>query len=105
MDTLGQETVCLAHELGHCETGAFFTYRAQAAEITSCELRAERWAICFLLPYDDLCRQIAAGLQVPHALAEHFEVPEAMVLDAIAYYKAIGLAVPAPALSPGATQP
>ena len=36
---------------------------------------------------------------------EHFEVPEALVLDAIAYYKAIGLAVPAPALSPGATQP
>ena len=27
------------------------------------------------------------------------------VLDAIAYYKAIGLAVPAPVLSPGATQP
>ena len=90
---------------GHCETGAFYTYRAQAAEITSCELRAERWAICFLIPYDDLCRQIAAGLQVPHALAEHFEVPEAMVLDAIAYYKVIGLAVPAPALSPGATRP
>lgn len=99
------ERRCLAHELGHCETGAFYTYRAQAAEITRCELRAERWAICFLIPYDDLCRQIAAGLQVPHALAEHFEVPEAMVLDAIAYYKAIGLTVPAPTPSPSATQP
>lgn len=99
------ERRCLAHELGHCETGAFYTHRAHAAEITRCELRAERWAICFLIPYDELCRQIAAGLQVPQELAEQFEVPEAMVLDAIAYYKAIGLTVPEPAPSPSATQP
>ena len=41
---------CLAMSWATAGTGAFYTYRAQAAGITSCELRAERWGDLLLAP-------------------------------------------------------
>lgn len=89
------ERRCLAHELGHCETGAFYGQRAADAEIRVCEQRAEQWAINFLIPYDELCQQVQNGLSSPHELAEEFQVPESMLQEAVEYYtKILHLALP-----------
>lgn len=80
------ETEKLAHELGHCATGSFYSRYAPLDERGRCETRAERWAIRRVLPYETLKAAMERGLTEPTQLAEFFEVPERMVQKAIDYY-------------------
>ena len=80
------ETEKLAHELGHCATGAFYNRNAPLDERGRCETRAERWAIRQVLPYESLKRAMRQGFTEPAQLAEYFEVSEQMVQKAIEYY-------------------
>ena len=51
--TSAEETVIMAHELGHCETGAF--YNERTLELRSrMEFRADKWAIKKLVTEDEL---------------------------------------------------
>ncbi len=75
----------LAHELGHCETGSFYTRCSPCDLKEKHELRAERWAMKTLLPQDEL---FAAIRNQNHRweIAEMFGVPEELVQKAIDYY-------------------
>ena len=96
-----QERVCLAHELGHCETGAFYTRYSAVDNRDKCEQMAQRWAIQVLVPLDELKRQLQAGLREPWQLAEYFQVPEWMILQAAAYYlEALGKSLDSDATAP-----
>lgn len=86
MGTLAQETVCLAHELGHCETGSFYNPRTGFDLRQRHENRANKWAIRKLIPASDLDQAVANGYREPWQLAEYFGVTEDFMRSAICLY-------------------
>lgn len=78
---------CLAHECGHCATGA--THRAASPWdlVEKHEYKANRWAIERFLPYGALCEAMRGGLAEPWQLAEWFDLPQRFIERALAYYR------------------
>ncbi|MBQ1281546.1 MAG: ImmA/IrrE family metallo-endopeptidase [Oscillospiraceae bacterium] len=79
--------VKLAHEIGHCETGAFYTRADDRTAVRRCEARADRWAFRQLVPYRALCDAITHGCRTPWELAERFCVTQAFLEQALAFYR------------------
>ena len=86
IDTSAQETVCLAHELGHCMTEAFYTFRTLETR-GRMEYRANKWAFHTLIPYRDLTEAFENGITEAHELAEYFNATEDFIRKAVFYYK------------------
>ena len=86
LDTLEQETVCLAHELGHCETGSFYNQYAALDVRQRHENRADKWAIQHLIPVEELDEAVAEGCEDIPALSEHFCVTEDLMRKAVCWY-------------------
>ena len=84
--TPSQERVCLAHELGHCNTGSFYNVYSPFDLRTKHELRADKWAIEKLIPLSELKKAIKRGCTDTTALAEHFSVTEDFIDKALKYY-------------------
>ena len=93
LGTLAQETVCLAHELGHCETGSFYNQYAALDVRQRHENRADKWAICRLVPAEELDAAIADGCDTIPALADRFGVTEPFMKKAVCWYAHGNLAV------------
>lgn len=87
LDTLASETVKLAHELGHCETGAFYNRYAARDVRQKYENRANHWAYKKLVPEHELIEAISKGYREPWELAEYFGVTEDFIRGAWEYYK------------------
>ena len=86
METVEKETVCLAHELGHCSTGSFYNRFAALDVRQKHENRADKWAIKKLIPEDELNRAVAGGRTELWDLAEHFGVTIPFMQKAICLY-------------------
>ena len=86
METLEQETVCLAHELGHCETGSFYNRWAKLDLRKKHENRADKWAVRQLVPVEELDQAVADGCEEIQALADHFGVTEEFMKKAVCWY-------------------
>ena len=80
------ELVCLAHEMGHCLTGSFYTLDSDHHQRQRCEERADRWAMETLVPLNDLKRALEMGLR-HHELAELFGVTEEFLEKCLWYYR------------------
>ena len=76
----------LAHEIGHCETGAFYDLYSPIDNRAWDEHRANVWAIKKLLPKEELQQAFEQGLVEVWQLAEHFDVTEDLVRFACEYY-------------------
>lgn len=76
----------LAHEIGHCETGAFYDLYSPLDNRAWDEHRANVWAIKKLLPKEELQQAFEQGLVEVWQLAEHFDVTEDLVHFACEYY-------------------
>ena len=87
MPTLADEKCKLGHELGHCETGAFYNRYAARDLRQKHELHANRWAYEKLVPEDELIEAYRQGYREPWELAEYFDVTEPFLRDALEYYK------------------
>ena len=87
MSTLADEKVKLAHELGHCVTGALYNRYAARDLRQKHELRANRWAYKKLVPEDELIEAFHQGYREFWELAEYFDVPEPFLREALEYYK------------------
>lgn len=85
LDSESDEKVKLAHELGHCEKGAFYNRYSPFSSKSQCEYRADKWAIEKLLPKDELEEAAKKGMQI-WELAEHFEVTEEFIKKAMWIY-------------------
>ncbi len=85
--TVAEENVCLAHELGHCETGGFYCRYSPCEVREKYENRANNWAIKKLVPKDELIAAIKRGYVEKWELAEEFGVTEEFVVKAVSYYK------------------
>ena len=86
MDTIARETVSLAHELGHCETGSFYNRWAMLDLRKKHEHRADKWGIQYLIPVAALDQAVADGHGDIPALAEHFGVTEDFMRKAVCWY-------------------
>lgn len=80
------ELECLAHEMGHCLTGSFYTLDSDICQRRRCEERADRWAIQQLVPLAELKRALRRGLP-PHELAEQFGVTLPFLEKCLRYYR------------------
>lgn len=81
-----QERTHLAHELGHCKTGSFYTILFPADLRERRENRADKWAIRRLIPKAALDNAVALGCTEIWQLAEHFGVTEAFMRKAVCLY-------------------
>lgn len=87
MDSVAMEKTDLGHELGHNETGSFYTKDSPLDERARCERKAnKRAAEHMLMPFDELVDAMANGLTEPWQLAEHFEITEDFVKVALDIY-------------------
>jgi len=77
----------LSHELGHCETNAFYTELSAPAARYRAEEIARRWSYKKSVPLQKIIDAIARREAEPWQLAEELGVPERMVRAAIGYYR------------------
>lgn len=80
-----QKTI-LAHELGHCATGAFYDLNLPVQTVEKYERKAENWAILNIMPYEAVIEAYRDGVRNLCELAEYFEVSEQLAARAVAYY-------------------
>lgn len=81
------EKIKIAHEIGHCETGAFYNEYATCDIREKHERRANIWAIKKLVPKDKLIKAIQSGFcENRWELSEFFGVTEDLVQFALEYY-------------------
>ncbi|MBE6797723.1 MAG: ImmA/IrrE family metallo-endopeptidase [Ruminococcaceae bacterium] len=81
-----RERVCLAHELGHCETGSFYNAYSPFDVRAKHEQKADKWAIEKLVPLSELKTALKEGYADNAALADHFSVTEDFIDKALKYY-------------------
>lgn len=87
----------LAHELGHCEYGGFYTRLCPLDTVERHEYRANKWAVERAIPFDELQKAVKAGCSTPWELSDYFDVTEEMVQFALTYYlERRGYALPSP---------
>lgn len=91
--TLPEETVCMAHELGHCETGSFYNSRAAMDIRQKHENRADKWAIRRLVPKTELDAAVRSGYTDLWSLADNFGVTPEFMRKALCWYTHGNLAV------------
>lgn len=76
----------LAHEVGHCLTGAFYNQYSTFDLREKHEHQADKWAIQKQISEDDLDDAVAAGYTEIWSLAEYFNVTEDFMKKAVCYY-------------------
>lgn len=76
----------LAHELGHCLTGAFYNQYSNYDCRQRHENTADKWAIRNLVTVDELDDAIADGCCEIWELADRFGVAEDFMKKAVCYY-------------------
>lgn len=81
------QTVHIAHELGHCMTGSMYNVYAPLDNRGKHEQRADRWAYATLVPVTKLIIAIKRGVRDIWELAELFSVTEDFIRKALTYYK------------------
>ena len=91
MESSAEERTHLAHELGHCETGAFYDVDAPEQVRSKAESQATRWAVKKLIPKKEFEVLLKKGLQ-RWELAEHYNVTEDFIQQAYHLYYECGMA-------------
>lgn len=69
-----EERLCLAHDIGHCETGAFYNPYSSQNVISQQEFRANKKALDYLVPRKELESVMADGQMEIWELCEYFDV-------------------------------
>lgn len=85
-ETMADYTAALAHEVGHCATGATHAVRSPFELIARHEHRANRWHYERYLPFSYLKSLMEQGYTEPWQLAEVSGWPESTILAALHYY-------------------
>lgn len=80
------EKVCLAHELGHCETMSFYNLYSPFDVRGKHERRADIWAIKKLIPKSKYFWALRHGYEDIYSLAEYFGVTPEFAKKTADYY-------------------
>lgn len=86
IESSADENTKLAHELGHCLYGGFYSSTTPLYTREKHEYKANVWAVKFLVPWDELREAIHNGIIEPWELAEYFSVTETFINLALEYY-------------------
>lgn len=86
IESSADENTKLAHELGHCLYGGFYSSTTPLYIREKHEYKANVWAVKFLVPWDELREAIHNGITEPWELAEYFSVTEAFIDLSLEYY-------------------
>lgn len=86
IESSADENTKLAHELGHCLYGGFYSSTTPLYTREKHEYKANVWAVKFLVPWDELHEAVHNGITEPWELAEYFSVTEAFINLALEYY-------------------
>lgn len=78
--------VCLAHEIGHCETASFYNLYSPLDLRGKHEKKADRWAIEHLIPPDELEKLIRQGCADIQTMADNFGVTVEFMEKALKFY-------------------
>lgn len=84
--TEAQERTQLSHEIGHCETGSFYSRYTKVDTRQRHENRADKWAVHKLISEQALDEAVAEGHTELWDLAEHFGVTEELMRKAVCLY-------------------
>ena len=84
--TGASEKVCLAHELGHCQTLSFYNMYSPFDIREKHEKKADRWAIKKLVPKTVFLKALRGGYDNIYSLAEYFGVTTDFMQKAVDYY-------------------
>lgn len=84
--SIAEEKRKLAHEIGHCKTGAFYNRHSKLDLISKHEYSADKWACELLLPKDEMIRAFELGYVEVWQIAEYFDVTEDLVRKAAWIY-------------------
>ncbi len=90
IETTAEERVHIAHEIGHCETLAFYNAYSPLEVRGKQERKADRWAASKLVPVKELTYALMHGVKEIWDLAEHFDVTEEFMLKAIEIHRLNG---------------
>ncbi len=85
-ETMADYTAALAHEVGHCATGATHSVSSAFDLIERHEHRANRWSYERYLPFSYLNKLVCRGFSEPWQLAEETGWPESVIRHALHYY-------------------
>lgn len=91
METAAEEVSVLAHEYGHCATGATHAVCSPLDLIEKHEYKADKWAAHYLIPLDKLRQAVEEGYTEPWELAERLNVTEDFIRRAVYIYQCEGL--------------
>lgn len=86
IQTEADERTRLAHELGHCVTGSFYSRYTAVDCRQRHENRADKWAIRRLISAADLDAAVANGYTELWDLADFFGVTEDFIKKAVCFY-------------------
>ena len=86
LPTQVEKKECLAHELGHGETGAFYNVDSPCDIRGKHENKANKWAIQHLISESELDEAIANGYTEIWSLAEYFDVTEDFMKKVVCWY-------------------
>lgn len=85
-DNAANEMTHLAHEVGHCVTGSFYSELTPLNTRQRHENRADKWAVRALIPARELDEAVASGCTQMWELAEHFGVTEDFMRKAVSLH-------------------
>ena len=81
-----EELVTVAHEGGHCMTGATHKVSSPYDLIEQHEKKAWKWAVCHLISRKELDAAVADGYTDLWSLAEYFGVTESFMRKVVCLY-------------------
>lgn len=90
------ELVRTAHEVGHCETGAFYNRYSKFNVVEKMEYKADKWATLALIPPQKLYEALENGYREYWELAELFGVTIGFIERAFYIYRAMDVIKPMP---------
>lgn len=90
-ETSTEELCVLAHEYGHCATGATHAVSSPLDLIEKHEYKADKWAAHKLIDPDKLRQATEGGCTEPWQLAEQFHVTEDFLRRAVYIYQCEGV--------------
>ena len=85
IESNADEKVKLAHELGHCDMGAFYNVFSPFDIRSKHERTANKWAIKKLIPKDEL-KEACRFCENRYELSEHFGVTEEFMQKTLDFY-------------------
>jgi len=86
-----EEALCIGHELGHEEEGAYYVQGFTPEQIANAERKADIWLIKNVCPIEDLRSAFLCGCKECWEVAEELSIPDYIVKDAIKHYRSKGL--------------